>query len=131
MDKKDSSIKINNTVWINSIAIIQFIYLIIFVTMSGESLSTSETKQIILLISGIILSIIGLIGVIKGIIILLDKKNKKSVEDKKTSIKLIVCCIIVIVINIFCINITMKSIEKSVNNSWKCDPGPCEESTNN
>lgn len=128
MDKKDSSIKINNTVWINSIAIIQFIYLIIFVTMSGESLSTSETKQIILLISGIILSIIGLIGVIKGIIILLDKK---SVEDKKTSIKLIVCCIIVIVINIFCINITMKSIEKSISDSWKCDPGPCEESTNN
>ncbi|MBQ3297836.1 MAG: hypothetical protein IJG97_03425 [Bacilli bacterium] len=127
MDKKDNSIKTNNTVFINSIAIIQFIYLIfIGICMSSDSLSSSSIEQIIFLIASIILSIIGLVGIIKGIISLLDKK-----EDKKTSIKLIVCCIIVIIINVFCASITMKAVEKSVNDSWRCDPGPCENSTNN
>lgn len=127
MDKKDNSIKTNNTVFINSIAIIQFIYLIfIGICMSSDSLSSSSTEQIIFLLASIILSIIGLVGIIKGIISLLDKK-----EDKKTSIKLIVCCIIVIIINVFCASITMKAVEKSVNDSWRCDPGPCENSTNN
>lgn len=127
MDNKDNSIKTNNTVFINSIAIIQFIYLIfIGICMSSDSLSSSSIEQIIFLIASIILSIIGLVGIIKGIISLLDKK-----EDKKTSIKLIVCCIIVIIINVFCASITMKAVEKSVNDSWRCDPGPCENSTNN
>lgn len=127
MDKKDNSIKTNNTVFINSIAIIQFIYLIfIGICMSSDSLSSSSTEQIIFLLASIILSIIGLVGIIKGIISLLGKK-----EDKKTSIKLIVCCIIVIIINVFCASITMKAVEKSVNDSWRCDPGPCENSTNN
>lgn len=127
MDNKDNSIKTNNTVFINSIAIIQFIYLIfIGICMSSDSLSSSSTEQIIFLLASIILSIIGLVGIIKGIISLLDKK-----EDKKTSIKLIVCCIIVIIINVFCASITMKAVEKSVNDSWRCDPGPCENSTNN
>ena len=69
MDKKDNSIKTNNTVFINSIAIIQFIYLIfIGICMSSDSLSSSSIEQIIFLIASIILSIIGLVGIIKGII---------------------------------------------------------------
>ena len=59
MDKKDNSIKTNNTVFINSIAIIQFIYLIfIGICMSSDSLSSSSIEQIIFLIASIILSII-------------------------------------------------------------------------
>lgn len=129
MDKKDNSIAKNNIVWINLIAITQAIFLIIMViSISNDNLSANH-EQIIFLLVSVILGIIGLVGIIKGIIILLNKKAEKSIEDKNSCIKLIICSIIVIIINIICINITIKAIEQSTNDSWRCDPGPCENST--